>query len=167
MDILKSGIVALVVSVLVVTAGTLLMPKAAPLVGSITGPVIPFPYHTWGGVTSYRSHTAMQTATTTLCAIQTPSATSTVTFSGWSITTGTSTAATIDIGIGSTAYATTSTLVSGTSVNSGATGAAAYAAANGTTAVVGPNKYLIVKTNGAGLGGYTYTGTCSAEFTVI
>lgn len=143
------------------------LPHDVPRSGALAGPDIPSPWVRWGGVASYRGTQAMQMATTTLCAIQGPSATSTVSFASWFITGPTSTAATIDIGIGSTAYATTSNLVSATAVASGAQGAASWSSLNGTSGVVGPNQYLIIKTAGAGLGGYTYTGKCNAEFTVL
>lgn len=136
-------------------------------VGAVASPEIPSPYIRWGSVATYRGATDMQTATTTLCAIQGPAATSTLTFAGWKITAGTSTAATIDIGIGRTAYATSTTLVTATSVASGANGEGVWSDVTGTTGVMRPGDYLIVKTAGAGLGGYTYTGTCVAEFTVL
>lgn len=140
--------------------------QAVQKLGALAGPDIPSPYLQWGGVYQYNGVQTMQTATTTLCAIQGPTATSTVSFADFSVTTGTSTAATIDIGFGSTKYATSTNLVSAVSVGSGAKGAGVY---TGSTAnvVLPPSNYLIVKTAGAGVGGYTYTGTCAASFTVL
>lgn len=143
-------------------------PVPSPVrLGALAGPDIQSPYLSWGGVTTYKGAVAMHSATTTLCAIQSPSSTSTVAFASWNVTTGTSTAASIDIGVGSTAYATSTTLLSATSLSSGAQGGAAWGAPNGTTAVIGPNNYVIVKTNGAGLGGYTFGGNCTAQFNVL
>lgn len=108
----------------------------------------------------------MNRASTTLCAIKSPSATSTLVSANWQITVGTSTAANIDLAKGNTANATTTLLVTGTSVGSGATGQAAWTTAGATAAddIMAPNTYVLVKTATAGLGGYTYTGTCSARF---
>lgn len=170
--ILKSGLVALVVALVVAVAVGLFnggqdgMPgKDGQSFGS--RPDIISPYLRWGDVTSYRGTATMNTATTSVCAIQAPAATSTLTFAGWKITTGTTTAATIDIGIGRTAFATSTTLVTGTSVASGANGEAAWSDVTGTTGIMRPNDWLVVKTAGPGLGGYTYTGNCVAEFTVL
>lgn len=159
-----SGVIALVVSFAVVYVA-----KPAPVqqpLGALAGPDIPSPYLRWGDVLVYQAHRSMVAATTTLCALQSPAATSTLAWAGWSITTGTSTAATIDIGSGATAYATTTNYVSATSVSSGAQGAASWGQPTGTTGILAPNTYVLVKTAGAGLGGYTYAGTCGATFVV-
>lgn len=166
--ILKSGLVALVVAVVVglFNGG---MDGAPGKDGQSFGarPDIISPYLRWGDMVTYRGVGTMNTATTSICAIQGPAATSTLSFAGWKITTGTTTAATIDIGIGRTAFATSTTLVTGTSVASGATGEAAWSDVTGTTGIMRPNDWVVIKTAGAGLGGYTYTGNCVAEFHVL
>jgi hypothetical protein len=133
--------------------------------GSVTGPDFYGPYQ---GVNNSRLWTVrqpMNSATTTICAMKAPSATSTLQYAGWQITTGTSTAATIDIGSSTTAYATTTVKRSQTIVASGAQGYDYWfsAGAGVDDSVMAPNTYIVVKT-GAGLSGYTYIGTCTALF---
>lgn len=143
--------------------------KNPPSVQGFAGPDLASRYFSFGGVRQFAGNTQMQVATTTLCAIQSPAATSSLEFVSWSITTGTGTAATIDIGIGTTAFATSTNLVSGTSVGSGALGSAYWSSVGGSTgdSVLAPNTYVLVKTTGPGVGGYTYGGTCQAMFTQL
>ena len=134
--------------------------------GAVTGPVINSPYVTLGGVTQWNYRNAMDRATTTLCAFQSPAATSTLDYVGYIINTGTSTAATIDVAKGTTRWATTTLLVTGTSVASGATKEISWTSAGATAAddIMAPNTFVLVKTASAGLGGYTYGGICSVRF---
>lgn len=131
-----------------------------------TSPDFSSPYISYGDMDFWASKSAMRTATTTLCAIQSPSATSTLEFAFFSITTGTSTSATIDIATGTTAFATTTNLVSAVSIGSGATGQQWWSPVGGSVNdnTMAPNTWVLVKTAGAGLGGYTYTGSCGAGF---
>ena len=108
-------------------------------------------------------------ATTTPCSIANPfSATSTLIGYEMEITVGTGTAATIDVGTALTPYATTSDLlIQSSSFAANALGTVPMPGALPTTAtstVISAGEYVNVKTNGAGLGGYTYTGTCTAVF---
>ena len=142
---------------------------SAPTLGALASPDLPYPYFSFGGVRRFAARSAMRAATTTLCAIQAPTATSTIVSAAWRITTGTSTAATIDMGTSTTAYATTTNLVSATSVASGAQGSAYWSPTGGAVddAKMAPSEWVVFKTAGAGLGGYTYTGTCQAVFEVF
>lgn len=137
--------------------------------GALTGPDIASPYISVGGLQMYSADVAMRAATTTLCAIQAPASTSTLRFAGFTITTGTSTAATIDIGTSTTAFATTTNLSAANSVASGAQGSSYWQPVGGAVrdSTMAPNEWVVFKTAGAGLGGYTYTGTCSAQFYVL
>jgi hypothetical protein len=137
--------------------------------GALAGPDIPSQWLRVGGVLKeYRSQ-SMVAATTSLCAMLSPAATSTLDYVSWIITTGTSTAANIDIGTSTTAFATTTVLVANTAVASGAQGQAQWSP-SGSSAndnVVSPSTYVNIKTGGAGLSGYTFGGKCQAVFTVL
>src|ERR1035437_3209738 len=128
--------------------------------GSISGPDIQSSYLRIGGVMRVYARQDMKTATTTLCAMISPVATSTIFSANWIIGTGTTTASAIDIGYGSTAFATSTNLLAGTAVASGAQGDANWTATGNGTGddIVGPNTYVIVKTIAPGLSGYTYGG---------
>lgn len=143
--------------------------KNTPSVQGFAGPDLPSRYFSFGGVRQFAGFTQMQVATTSLCSMQSPAATSTIEFVSWSITTGTSTAAVIDIGTSTTAFATTTNLISGTSVGSGATGQAYWSSAGGsaTDNIMAPSTWVNVKTAGAGVGGYTFGGTCQVVFNQI
>ena len=138
----------------------------APSYGALAGPDISSPYLSWGGVADYKASASMRTATTTLCAIQSPSATSSLVMASWKISAGTTTAATIDLATSTSRFATTTNLIAGTSVASGAQGSAAWRS-SGSNSVLAPNTYVVVKTAGAGSGGYTYGGQCEGEFQVL
>lgn len=134
--------------------------------GAISSPDLDSSYFSYGGVRRFGLRQQMQVATTTLCAIQAPAATSTLEFASFSITTGTGTAATIDIGTSTTAFGTTTNLVSAVSISSGALGQQFWSPVGGSVNdnTMAPNTYVVVKTAGAGLSGYTYGGTCQASF---
>ena len=174
MNTTKTILTSLVASIIVVAIGflvvhptnTTLVNNSAPLVKG-TSPEISSPYFIVNGVTEWYGSENMAPATTTLCALISPNATSTLQYTSFQITTGTSTAATIDIGTSTTPYATTTNLVAATSIASGAQGLAFWMPTQGTSqnSIMSPNTYVVVKTAGAGLAGYTYGGKCQAEFT--
>lgn len=135
--------------------------------GSVSGPDISFPYLGINNLITYYNHVTMNVGTTTLCAITSPAATSTIELATWNVSIGTSTASNIDLATGSTAFATSSELTANTALNANAIGNTTWYPSSGTGSVVGPNTFILVKTVGAGLGGYTYRGSCDAEFTVL
>jgi len=170
----KNVIIATVVAVLAFVAGTVLPadkvdPVQPPIVGGVSSPDISSPYLSFGNVRRWAARPPFTAATTTICAIQSPVATSTLVSASWQINTGTSTAATIDMGTSTTRYATTTNLVAAKSVASGARGYATWSSAGGSVddSVMAPSTWVVVKTAGAGLGGYTYDGTCQATFEQI
>lgn len=160
------GVIAVIASVFL--GGTQVVQNTVHEVkaGAISSPDFDSSYFSYGGVRRFGLRQQMQVATTTLCAIQAPAATSSLEFTSFSITTGTSTAATIDIGTSTTAFATTTNLVAAVSISSGALGQQVWTPAGGSVndLTMAPNTYVIVKTAGPGLGGYTYGGTCQASF---
>lgn len=133
--------------------------------GSVTGPNFYFDYLNVNGVYTYYYSAAMRTATTTLCSFKSPNATTTLHVASWQISTGTSTAATIDLGTSTTAYSTTTNLRSADSVAANAKASVFWSPVGGSVndAQLAPNIYINVKTAGAGLGGYTYGGKCQLE----
>jgi len=143
------------------------VPQSTPAkLGALTGPDIFSPYLAVNGVTKFYASGTFTAATTTPCSLQAPASTSTLLFAGWQITVGTSTAATIDLGTSTTRYATTTNKVAAKSVAANAQGYAVWtpAGAGVDDNIMAPNTWVNVKTAGAGLSGYTYTGTCEAVF---
>ena len=113
----------------------------------------------------------MNLASTTLC-VFTPadhgSATSSISKLFAQITTGTSTAATLVFATSTSPYSTSSVPFSAaTTVASGAKADLVWLPAvgwNGNATIIAPADYVLLKTEGVGLGGYTYVGTCTAKF---
>lgn len=145
------------------------VPTQTPSLGAVSSPDIQSSWIRVGGVTRYYSRQNMIAATTTPCAILSPISTSTLLSATWQITVGTSTAATLDIGTSTTAFSTTTNLVAAKSVAANAQGYATWKPVGGSVddSIMSPSRYVVVKTAGAGLGGYTYTGTCQAVFEVL
>ena len=83
-------------------------------VGALAGPDIPYNYFGFGGVREYAGKTdSLYQASTTVCAIQSPAATSTLTFGSINLTVSSTTASTVIIAKSATAYATTTRLGQG------------------------------------------------------
>jgi hypothetical protein len=135
-------------------------------VGAVVSSELSTNNFSFGEVRRWAYSQRFNVASTTLCAVKSPAATSTLVFAGYNISTGTTTAATIDVAKGNTAYATTTLLVTGTSVGSGATKEIGWTTAGGTAAddIMAPSTYVLVKTASVGLNGYTYGGRCSVVF---
>lgn len=172
MNTINKVVLGLVVVVSVVSlyvsfsAPTKVVEVQRPQLGSVTGPDVYFPYVGHNNSRVWVVRQPMNTATTTLCSMKAPSATSTLHWTGFSITTATATAATIDIGTSTSAYATTTNLVAARSIAANGLGNASWSPVGGSVndSTVSPGVYVNVKTAGAGLGGYTYGGTCTAIF---
>lgn len=135
-------------------------------IGALTGPDLPYPYFGVGGVREFKQSTSLQTATTTVCAIQSPAATSTLKFAGIRFSTSSTTASTIHLAKATTAYATTTALGQG-SLAAGAQGVV-LASTTPTTGVddnvvFGPSEYFVVGMTG-GAGTFSPVGTCQATF---
>lgn len=159
LSVIAAGVLALTI------VGHVALP-ANPMVGSATGPDIPSPYLRWGNVAMYNAGQQMKTATTTLCAIKNPSAaTSTILGIAFQDTVGTSTSALVDVATSTNGFSTTTTsnLLVGQSIASNAQSTFSFDPTSNAN-IIGPNQFLIFKTQGAGVGGYTYTGTCEAQF---
>ncbi len=136
--------------------------------GALTSPDLPYPYISVGGVRKWSTklETLIQ-ATTTVCAIQSPAATSTLRFGSIRFVIASSTVATrATIAKATTPWATTTSLGA---ANIASNGAGTILAT--TTQVVpiddvivfAPSTYFVVGLQG-GVGSFTPTGTCVAEF---
>jgi hypothetical protein len=170
MDILKTAIVSLVICVLAFTGyavATKPNSDAPEKLGALSSPDLPYPYFSFGGVRSWAGRTdSLTAATTTVCAIQSPAATSTLRFGSIRFGVSSTSATTVYIAKATTPYATTTAL-----------GQCALAAnAQGTclasttptvnvdpAQVFAPNTYLVVGMTG-GVGTFSPTGTCEATW---
>lgn len=133
--------------------------------GAVSSPTLMSPYFSFGGVRQWaRSTGSLTQATTTVCAIQSPAATSTLEMGSIQFTVSSTTASTVTLAKASTPYATT------TSLGSHAVAANAQATILATTtATVGigdktifePSTYFVVGMAG-GTGTFSPTGTCKA-----
>lgn len=125
-------------------------------------------YYTIGNIEYASVQNSFQSATTSLCYIENPFGNATTTFSQFisQITAGTSTEATMSLATSTSRYATSTNnhLVLDRVVASGAQDFMTFARMTPDGNILGPNENILLKTAGAGLGGYTYTGTCSALF---
>lgn len=112
-----------------------------------------------GHLCSYK--VPMRAATTSLCVIPLPAATSTIVNAFARITVATGTASAITIATSSNWYATSTskTLLTDHVVAANAQDVLSIDPAAGNS---GPSTYLLFHTAGPGLGGYTYTGDCDA-----
>lgn len=104
------------------------------------------------------------TASTTICAIKSPSATSTILRATINVTTGSSTAATLYLATSTTAFATTTNLVTYTlSANTQASTNFVGTAAS----VVPPGIFLVLGAAGGPANGHLLVGSCSVDFRKI
>ena len=137
-------------------------------IGAMPGSELPGPEFKVAGVSKQYVRGTMASATTTLCAFKNPfgSATSTMESFDYQITTGTSTAATLVVSVSTGRYATStaSNTVSAQTVASGATDSMSFMSEAADEGQVAPNSYVLLSTEGVGLGGYTYKGTCQVVF---
>jgi hypothetical protein len=119
-----------------------------------------------GGVYTTAARTSSMTAaTTTVCAIQGPNATTSIVNASALFTVSSTTASTVTIGAASTAYATTTFLASG-SIAANAQGTIYASATSSTNFVLAPNGYVVVGMAG-GTGTFSPTGVCTATFQVL
>jgi len=170
MDILKSVLVSAIVAGVVVGGYSLVSPKAAPMFGALSGPDIPSLYLKWGGGNGVRvipTGRALATATTTVCAIQSPNATSTLRWAGVKFDVSSTTASTITLAKSATAFATTTQIGETVAV---AANAQAFVLATSTaaqviaqTTVFAPSQWFVVSMTG-GTGTFSPTGACQATF---
>lgn len=143
-------------------------------VGALAGPDIASPYLRWGDLATYRTKLALNTATNTPCAIQSPAATSTFVSTTLRINVGSSTATTWFASKGTSAYATTTNLGQ-FALGSGAQGTLYVATSTAqvagvvmtvdSAAVFAPNTWIVWTVAGTAISDSSkFTGTCQAIF---
>ncbi len=169
------SIVALV-AVLVIAIGGYVFPKVTAVqsvkdVGAVVGPDTYFSYVANNNVQKYAIKKGFTSATTTVCAVKSPAATSTLSLAAVNFFVSSSTASTVTLAIAATPYATTTVL----NIVSFAANAQGVAIASSTpvlatgapnSLVVSPNQFFVVGMAG-GIGTFSPAGSCTAEFIVI
>lgn len=127
-----------------------------------------------GGGTSFGSDTLivsrqdLTAATTTPCALSSPTSTSTTVSFSLDVSTGTSTDGIFTIGTSTTAYATTSNMfIPSLTVSSGTKKTITWYPKEILSGVVSPNTFIVVGVAGVSSGGFTYGGTCKALFNSV
>lgn len=162
------GLVALVA--LILGGIAYMRPVSTPPVGAVAGQDSFYPCETHNGVQRCFNQVGLTTATTTICAIKSPNATSTLVSAGLTFRVSTSTASTVTVARSSTAYATTSLIGSQLAIGANAQFSSAIAsttATNGGSTIFSPSTYMVIGMQG-GLGGtFSPVGTCNATFEVI
>lgn len=138
--------------------------------GAVASPDIPSPYISWGGLRYWNRHTTSLTqATTTVCALQSPAATSTLSHASIRFTVGTTTNAGVVMAKAATAYATTTAL--GGTMTLLANEQGTVIASTTVQSVFAPSTYLVVgmtdQTAEATAGTFSPSGVCQATFIEI
>ena len=139
--------------------------------GAVPGSSFPGPCISVGGLEECSYSGLFKKATTTLFSIKSPNATTSLIFVSMQNTVGTGTAATWVVATSTSAFATTT----GTSINSSfavaasATESFTWTPLGGSVDdnIIPPNTYILGKTEGVGLGGYTYGAASSWKVKLI
>jgi hypothetical protein len=135
-------------------------------VGAVVGPDTYFPYVANNDVQEYSTRQGLNTATTTVCSIKSPAATSTLRVGAVTLTTSSTTASIVTLAKATTAYATTTALSRlALAANAQATHFASTSAGS-TDIIFSPNTYFVVGMEG-GAGTFSPVGACTAVFTRI
>lgn len=130
--------------------------------GSISGPDASYPCYSYNGATTCYNRKPLNTASTTICAIQSPTATSSLEATGGvQEFISSTTASTIIIAKSATPFATTTQI--GTSIS---VAAGAQVSATTSAFIFGPNTWFVVSQQG-GTGTFSPNGTCQANFKVL
>jgi hypothetical protein len=172
----KTFIVAVLGGVIVLAGGVVFSPeKQEVVVGALSGPDLISRYLAWGqgSVREYRARQELKQATTTVCAIQSPSSTSTLSYAAVRINLASSTATIWNVAKSNTAFATTTAIGTAHNVVASAQDfifASTTPGGAADTLVFAPNQWLVVGvqagvTSGDAAGtGFVPTGSCQASF---
>lgn len=132
--------------------------------GAVSSPYLQSQDFSYGGVLHFGAKTdSLTQATTTVCALQSPSATSTLLHASIRFSVSSTTASTVTLAKASTPYATTTSL-GAVSLAANAQGIA-VASTTGSH-IFSPNTYFVVGMAGNGANTYSPTGTCQATWIV-
>lgn len=146
---------------------------SSPVLGAITSPDLPFRRMSLGGFAEESVRVQLLTATTSVCQIQSPNATSTLKSAWIDFDTSTTSQAHVQLATAATSNATTS-LLAQINLPGNSTGMQLIATStvNGTTVILPPNRWIVAKmamvvfgTETAGT--YSPTGSCGASFNVV
>lgn len=171
MNIKKLSIGIAVLAILAVIGFKSDVPAVNNVIGALTGPDISSTYLSVNGVRHEYRRQALNTATTTPCAIVTPAATSSLIFASLQIDTASSTATVWTAAKATTAFATT-TQLDQFSVGSGAFASLRVNASTTNSELArtfDPNTYIVWGLAGIGpsYDATKLTGYCQAEFVAM
>lgn len=140
---------------------------AHPVLGALSSPSINSPWLRWGGITHWAGHTdALNNASTTLCAIQSPAATSTFTYGDLQLSVGTSTTLHIDLSMSPTPSATSTVLGATNHVSTPNNPIVASTSPSGGPPYVFPPNYWFIATYTGAAGALNVLqGDCQASWT--
>lgn len=134
--------------------------------GAASSPDMPFQYLKWGagfGIRLWPTANPLTVATTTVCAIQSPAATSTMLSGGVRMTTSSTTASTVTLAKATTAFATTTLIGSQVAVAANAQTMITASTTSDNIRIFGPSEWFVVGMQG-GVGSFSPVGTCHATF---
>ena len=140
-------------------------PAQEEALGASASPDSPFSWESVGGVRRFYGSMAMNTATTTVCAIQSPAVTSTLTYFSavWDVSS--STASTVTLAQAANAFATTTQLGVNHSIAADAQSIlVASSTALSANNILAPSQFVVIGMKG-GSGTFSPVGYCKAEFT--
>lgn len=168
MDIIKLAGVAIVTAIIVLVGGAWLNKSDAPL-GAVASPLLISNYFGYGGMVEFRAKTdALNSASTTVCSLQSPAATSTLKDAAIRLSVSSTTASVVAFSKG-TGFSS-STLFQSYSVSANAQATVSLLATTTTAGAdnltFAPNTYFNVTMSG-GVGTFSPTGTCQATWQAI
>lgn len=166
--------VALVVILVIATAGAYLYPKAQQPLGAQSESVTDGSCYNYMGVQVCPNYATMKIATTTVCALRSPSATSTLLFGSAKFKIASSSATIVTLAKSSSPSAST-TLLASSALGAGAQGTIITMATSTNLGldsheVFAPNTYFNVSVQAGDIGGMTglaASGSCNATFEVL
>ena len=161
----KLVISAFVALSLVMSVLALNKPVPAPVVGAVSGPILMSNYFGFGGLTMWGAQTSsLKQATTTVCALQSPAATSTLMYGSIKLNVSSTTASTVTLAKATSAFATTTSLGSASVAANGQATVVSLRTAAGGDALAetfAPSTWFVVGMAG-GTGSFSPSGTCQA-----
>lgn len=132
-------------------------------VAGLSSPDISSPYFSFGDIRQWASRdTDLTQASTTICALQSPAATSTLLLGSIKLSVSSTSDSILTLAKAATAYATTTSLgTSAVGANAQITVLASTTPTAGQATVFGPNQWFVVGMQG-GAGTFSPTGVCEA-----
>lgn len=144
--------------------------QTAPPVGAVSGDTINSNHFGIGGQDQYYYRQSFTQATTTICAIKSPNATSTLVFGLATFSVSSTTATTVTFARATTAFATTTIIGAQIAIaaNAQMSAVASTTSTTGGSTVFPPNTWFVMGMQGNG-GSNTFSpqGYCSADFQVF